>query len=187
MCVRVFTALLLLAVRGPSAAAQPAVAAAPVPAVLAALEQPAPEALSALWDTLPARPPAPLFTHALVTAEAQRMAREHPALISLDTIGQSVEGRDLWHLTVGRGPVRVLLWSQMHGDEPSATPALFDLLEALAPHRQAPRVARLLDRLTLDIVPMSIPTARSGTSVATPSSSTSIATRCGCRRPRGAP
>jgi hypothetical protein len=48
----------------------------------------------------------------------------------------------------------VLLWSQMHGDEPSATPALLDLVHTLIAHRTAPRVARLLDRLTLDIVPM---------------------------------
>jgi hypothetical protein len=48
----------------------------------------------------------------------------------------------------------VLLWSQMHGDEPTATPALFDLLELLRVHREAPPVARLLDALTLTIVPM---------------------------------
>jgi hypothetical protein len=57
-------------------------------------------------------------------------------------------------MTVGRGPMAVLLWSQMHGDEPSATPALFDLLDTIATHRGSPRVARVLDRLTLHVVPM---------------------------------
>jgi hypothetical protein len=48
----------------------------------------------------------------------------------------------------------VLLWSQMHGDESSATPALIDLLETVRVYRDAPRVRRLLEKLTLDIVPM---------------------------------
>jgi hypothetical protein len=42
----------------------------------------------------------------------------------------------------------------MHGDEPSATPALIDLLETVRAHGGTRRVARLLERLTLDVVPM---------------------------------
>jgi hypothetical protein len=55
---------------------------------------------------------------------------------------------------VGRGSKAVLLWSQMHGDEPTATSALFDLCQWITAHRQEPIVARLLDTLTLHIVPM---------------------------------
>ena len=69
-------------------------------------------------------------------------------------LGTSVEGRAIHHLTVGRGAKAVLLWSQMHGDEPTATSALFDLCQWLVTHRQEPVVARLLDSLTLHIVPM---------------------------------
>jgi hypothetical protein len=35
----------------------------------------------------------------------------------------------------------VLLWSQMHGDEPTATSALFDVFEYLIRHRQTPAAA----------------------------------------------
>ncbi len=42
----------------------------------------------------------------------------------------------------------------MHGDEPTATSALFDLFEYLRRHRQDPAVARILSRLTLHVVPM---------------------------------
>ena len=48
----------------------------------------------------------------------------------------------------------MLLWSQMHGDEPTATVALFDVLNYVRSNRPAPHVARLLDRLTLHVVPM---------------------------------
>ena len=57
-------------------------------------------------------------------------------------------------MTVGRGPFKVLLWSQMHGDEPTATSALFDLFEYLYRHRAEDPAARILDALTLHAVPM---------------------------------
>jgi hypothetical protein len=42
----------------------------------------------------------------------------------------------------------------MHGDEATATAALFDVLDYLRRHRREPAVARILSRLTLHIVPM---------------------------------
>lgn len=41
--------------------------------------------------------------------------------------GKSFEGRDLYQIKLGNGPIKVLLWSQMHGDEPTATMALLDI------------------------------------------------------------
>lgn len=48
----------------------------------------------------------------------------------------------------------MLLWSQMHGDEPTATAALFDLFEFLRRHRDEAPVARILSRVALHVVPM---------------------------------
>ena len=42
-------------------------------------------------------------------------------------IGQSFEGRDIIQLKLGEGPINVLLWSQMHGNEATATMALLDM------------------------------------------------------------
>ena len=47
-------------------------------------------------------------------------------------------GRSI-QLTLGRGSEKVLLWSQMHGDEPSATPALLDLADYLLANARRPR------------------------------------------------
>lgn len=41
--------------------------------------------------------------------------------------GQSSEKRDIHLISLGDGEKTVLLWSQMHGDEPTATMAIFDL------------------------------------------------------------
>jgi hypothetical protein len=57
-------------------------------------------------------------------------------------------------VTTGQGRFRVLLWSQMHGDEPTATAALFDVFDYLDRHREDPAVRRIMSELTLYIVPM---------------------------------
>src|SRR5512134_2236601 len=59
--------------------------------------------------------------------EAVAGVREHPAF-RVETVGRSGEGRPIRTVTFGRGPTRLLLWSQMHGDESSATMALADIL-----------------------------------------------------------
>ena len=43
-------------------------------------------------------------------------------------VGESIEGRDLNLISFGKGGTDVFLWSQMHGDEPTATQAIFDIL-----------------------------------------------------------
>ncbi len=62
--------------------------------------------------------------------------------------------RPIYKLTLGHGETKVLLWSQMHGDEPSATPALLDLAHYLLNFKDDWAVHQLLDRLTLILVPM---------------------------------
>ena len=129
--------------------AAPAAATAPDPAALP------PAALAAWWDThhVPL-PSAPLVTHADVVAAAEKAVAADGGRVTRETIGQSIEGRDLLHLAIGRGDTHVLLWSQMHGDEASATPALFDLLEWMRRERGAEAAARIEARLTVHLVPM---------------------------------
>ncbi len=67
--------------------------------------------------------------------------------------GRSVEGRPIYAVRFGHGPMRVLLWSQMHGDEPTATMAIADIFTFLAASSD-PLVERLDSRLTVVFVPM---------------------------------
>lgn len=96
---------------------------------------------------------APCLRPAELEASLRELAGLHPE-IRLEEVGRSVLGRPIYRMTLGSGPRKVLLWSQMHGDEPSATPALLDLAHYLARHREEPEVARLLGELTLLMVPM---------------------------------
>jgi hypothetical protein len=69
-------------------------------------------------------------------------------------VGESAEGRPLRTISFGRGPVSVFLWSQMHGDESTATMALADLY-ALVAEKPDHRVVRtILEGLTVHTLPM---------------------------------
>ena len=46
-------------------------------------------------------------------------------------VGESIQGRDLNLISIGEGETNIFLWSQMHGDEPTATQAIFDILNFL--------------------------------------------------------
>ena len=76
-------------------------------------------------------------------------------LFMTEEIGRSIKGRSINHLTFGRGRTKVLLWSQMHGDESTATMALFDLFNFLAGIDEFDPLRRMIrDNLELHFVPM---------------------------------
>jgi hypothetical protein len=77
-----------------------------------------------------------------------------PSRFIFERVGASLEGRSINMITAGTGQTRVLLWSQMHGDEPTATAALFDVFDYFQRHRGDPAVQRILSSLTLYVVPM---------------------------------
>lgn len=51
------------------------------------------------------------------------------AKFSVKKIGESLEKRDIFLISIGSGPINILAWSQMHGDESTATMALLDILK----------------------------------------------------------
>ncbi|MBM7118610.1 M14 family metallopeptidase [Archangium primigenium] len=99
-------------------------------------------------------PPPPLVREPHVGACLARLRTLAPDLFQVDEVGRSVEGRPLRLVRFGHGPRPVLLWSQMHGDEPTATTALLVLCEYVRQHRDAPRVAKLLSEFTLHALPL---------------------------------
>lgn len=70
-----------------------------------------------------------------------------------EIIGQSFEGREIYKLTYGHGPVKVLMWSQMHGNEATATMALCDIFNFLTQSKE-PLLELFKERLTIHFVPM---------------------------------
>jgi len=69
-------------------------------------------------------------------------------------VGASIQGRDLNLITIGSGETNIFLWSQMHGDEPTATQAIFDLLNFFDSDDFKVEKKSILENLTLHFLPM---------------------------------
>ncbi|MYC51847.1 MAG: peptidase M14 [Gammaproteobacteria bacterium] len=74
--------------------------------------------------------------------------------LACERVGESAEGRPLQMVSFGKGEVGVLAWSQMHGDESTATMALADTISFLAQHPEHVLVRALCRHLSLHFVPM---------------------------------
>ena len=75
-------------------------------------------------------------------------------LFEIKEVGKSFEGRSLNLVKCGNGSVNVFLWSQMHGNEATATMALMDLLNFLGVDYQHEAKELILQNCTLYILPM---------------------------------
>ncbi len=69
-------------------------------------------------------------------------------------VGRSIGNREIYEMEFGRGETKVFLWSQMHGDEPTATSALIDIFHFLQRNRTQVWVREIESKLTLRAVPM---------------------------------
>lgn len=71
-------------------------------------------------------------------------------------VGESVQDRDIFLITVGKGETSVLLWSQMHGDETTATRALLDIFNFFKATDDGMDSIRqvLINELTIHFIPL---------------------------------
>jgi len=74
--------------------------------------------------------------------------------VGVTEVGSSLQGREIRAVTFGSGPTRVLLWSQMHGDESTATMSLVDIIHFFAEGGEDPLRALIQKQLTVIMIPM---------------------------------
>lgn len=74
--------------------------------------------------------------------------------VGSEVLGRSAEGREIRHLTVGNGPVTVLLWSQMHGNESTASMSLVDIVRFFHERGDHPLARRIAQGATIHMIPM---------------------------------
>ncbi|MFD4168183.1 M14 family zinc carboxypeptidase [Streptomyces albidoflavus] len=92
-----------------------------------------------------------LTSNAELAAELGTLAKRHPHTLDVETIGRSVDGRPLYTATAGTGPRRLLILTQMHGDEPLGTEAALRMLKKVAGPGRAARELR--EEVTIKVVP----------------------------------
>ncbi|WP_273276007.1 M14 family metallopeptidase [Maribacter polysiphoniae] len=88
--------------------------------------------------------------------DLQPLIAKHAAnpIFTINKVGESIEGRDLSLISIGSGETHVFLWSQMHGNEPTATQAIFDILNFLSSGDFKSEKEEILNNLTLHFLPM---------------------------------
>lgn len=92
------------------------------------------------------------FKHEDITALIGNLKQREG--VEVNTVGRSIEGRDLYLLSLGEGATDVFLWSQMHGDESTATMAIFDILNFFESTSYEKEKEILLKNLRVHFLPM---------------------------------
>jgi len=99
----------------------------------------------------------PAITHRRFKhADLQPLIQKHGMDFKLEELGKSVEWRSITSMKWGQGTTKVMLWSQMHGNESTATMALFDLFNFLEGKNDGYDELRnlLKNQLSLKFIPM---------------------------------
>ena len=67
-------------------------------------------------------------------------------------IGSSVKNENIYSITIGSGPKKILMWSQMHGNESTTTKAVFDMINVFTASENVSKT--ILKACTLKIIPI---------------------------------
>ena len=73
---------------------------------------------------------------------------------SHETIGHSEQNRPITGINFGQGTRKILIWSQMHGNESTTTKVILDFLRFLQVYKNDPFVSRILNNCRVKIIPM---------------------------------
>jgi len=76
------------------------------------------------------------------------------SFIRFEKLGDSEQNRPIYKLSLGSGPKKVLIWSQMHGNESTGTRAVFDFLNFIKDFENHEIAVAILNECTIEIIPM---------------------------------
>ncbi|APY00355.1 M14 family zinc carboxypeptidase [Lacinutrix venerupis] len=79
------------------------------------------------------------------------LLKKHENNFKIEVIGQSVLKENIHSIKIGAGKKRILMWSQMHGNESTTTKSIFDLLNFFTDN---PLSESILNACTIVIIPI---------------------------------
>ncbi|WP_298777458.1 M14 family zinc carboxypeptidase [uncultured Polaribacter sp.] len=94
-----------------------------------------------------------LFGKWITFHKIESLFSKHENQFEIIQIGTSEEERPIMQLKIGSGKKRILLWSQMHGNESTGTKALFDLFNCFSNSTEN-EFKVILKECTLVFIPM---------------------------------
>ncbi len=93
------------------------------------------------------------FKHADIVPLIEKL--KDNKLFNVTSAGKSAEGRNIYLIKIGTGKTKIFLWSQMHGDEPTATMAIMDLFNFFSSDDEFNQLRNdLLEKTTIYFMPM---------------------------------
>jgi len=94
-----------------------------------------------------------LFGKWIVFDDLKKLFTKHNGIFQVLEIGTSEENKPIMSLKIGSGKKKILLWSQMHGNESTGTKALFDIFNCFSNHSDT-YLTTILKECTLLFIPM---------------------------------
>ncbi|MCW5516687.1 M14 metallopeptidase family protein [Muriicola sp. Z0-33] len=88
----------------------------------------------------------------ITNIELENFMQRYSEVLTNKSTGTSVEGVPIHIITIGNGPIKVLMWSQMHGNESTTTKALLDLLAFFS--KGSGLANQILNNCTLTLIPI---------------------------------
>ncbi|MFK8060237.1 MAG: M14 family zinc carboxypeptidase [Polaribacter sp.] len=85
--------------------------------------------------------------------DIEKLFSNYETHFQVSEIGVSEENRPIHQLKIGKGAKKILLWSQMHGNESTGTKALFDLFNCFTNLNETV-FKEILEECTLLFIPM---------------------------------
>ncbi|TYP99050.1 zinc carboxypeptidase [Tenacibaculum adriaticum] len=95
-----------------------------------------------------------LFGKWITFSDIEPLFKSLSKVISYEILGTSEENRPIYKLKLGTGDKKILIWSQMHGNESTGTKAVFDFLNFIKEHKDDEIVQSILKECTIQIIPM---------------------------------
>lgn len=93
-----------------------------------------------------------LFGRYITLQSIHPLLKKLPSKFKVNPIGKSVKGESIFSVTFGNGPKRILMWSQMHGNESTTTKAIFDMFNCF--FNTDKQLNYILNSCTICVVPI---------------------------------
>ena len=94
-----------------------------------------------------------LFGKWITFNDIEQLFHKHKDVFQINQLGFSEQERPIYTLKIGTGAKKILLWSQMHGNESTGTKALFDLFNCFS-NSSEKEFKKILQECTLLFIPM---------------------------------
>ena len=95
-----------------------------------------------------------LFGRYITLEKVTPLLEEITEVFQVNVAGYSVQNRPIHTIEIGRGNTKILMWSQMHGNESTTTKAVFDFIKSIQDGTLENRIPNFFDKFTLCIIPI---------------------------------